>query len=306
MKKHRIAVTATGGGVGQSILKALKDSDYEVIALDGDRLGAGLYMVSESYLIPYARDPEFIPFLLNLCKGKDIDLLFPGMDCELPKLSEAKKMFNKLGVKIPISNTKIIDIADNKLTTQHFLKNNKFPYIKTFIYGNKMRYVLKPRTGGARSQNMSFVTDKDIFTFKNNSNYVAQEYIEGDEYTCGMLTLDGKYIGCIVMRRILRDGDTYKAFVERNETIENLCRDICNILKPEGAFNIQLRMRDGVPYVFEFNARCSGTTAARALAGFNEPKMIADYYLKNIEPEFKIKEINILRYWNELIVEKLI
>ena len=35
---------------------------------------------------------------------------------------------------------------------------------------------------------------------------------------------------------------------------------------------------------------------------FNEPKMIADYLLKNIEPTYNIKELTILRYWNELVV----
>ena len=66
---------------------------------------------------------------------------------------------------------------------------------------------------------------------------------------------------------------------------------------------MQLRLKDGKPYVFEINARCSGTTAARTLSGFNEPKMIADYLLKGIEPTFAIKEQTILRYWKELVVE---
>ena len=62
-------------------------------------------------------------------------------------------------------------------------------------------------------------------------------------------------------------------------------------------------MKKGKPYVFEINARCSGTTAARTLSGFNEPKMIADYLLKGIEPSYEIKEQTILRYWKELVVE---
>ena len=31
--------------------------------------------------------------------------------------------------------------------------------------------------------------------------------------------------------------------------------------------------------------------------------MIADYLLKGIEPQFNIKELTILRYWEELVVE---
>jgi carbamoyl-phosphate synthase large subunit len=104
------------------------------------------------------------------------------------------------------------------------------------------------------------------------------------------------------MRRILRDGDTYKAFVERNTVVESAVLAIVGALKPFGACNVQLRVRNGEPFVFEINARCSGTTAARALAGFNEPKMIADYLLHNIAPSYTIREITILRYWKELAV----
>ena len=38
-------------------------------------------------------------------------------------------------------------------------------------------------------------------------------------------------------------------------------------------------------------------------AAINEPKMIADYLLKGIEPAFEIKEQTILRYWQEIVVE---
>ena len=62
-------------------------------------------------------------------------------------------------------------------------------------------------------------------------------------------------------------------------------------------------MRNNIPCIFEINARCSGTTASRALAGFNEPKMICDYIFKGVDnPLFMIKEIVILRYWKELVV----
>ncbi len=133
-------------------------------------------------------------------------------------------------------------------------------------------------------------------------NCIVQEYIEGDEYTCGSVTLKGKCVGVIVMRRILRDGDTHKAFVERNPRLESFVHEIVETLKPFGACNIQLRVRNGEPFVFEINARCSGTTAARALAGFNEPGMSADYLFKHIAPVYSIREISILRYWKELVV----
>jgi len=301
-----IAVTATGGGVGQSIIKSLKG--YNVIALDSDCLAAGLYMTDRHRIIPLASDDNYISALLKVCEDENIDMLFPGMDIELKKISENGWRFKK--TYPVISNSDIIELADDKYLTNQFLVKNDLPFPKTNrfsviakVWNMEYPYILKPKNGGARSKDVYFVKNENELKKLdiNLLDFVAQEYIEGDEYTCGTLTLNGKYRGCIVLRRILRDGDTYKAFVERNKTIEDLCEKICTIIKPNGAFNIQLRMRDGVPYVFEFNARCSGTTAMRALAGFNEPQMTADYILKGIEPVYKIKDLTVLRYWNEII-----
>jgi carbamoyl-phosphate synthase large subunit len=204
----------------------------------------------------------------------------------------------------------VVRICDDKLATYSFLKGQGFPVPETQRLSEVATFcrpvVLKPQRGGARSRNTYVARSSQELTLYRQlvdpNNCIVQEYIEGDEYTCGSVTLDGECAGVIVMRRILRDGDTYKAFVERNPPVESAVRAIVGALKPFGACNVQLRVRNGEPFVFEINARCSGTTAARALAGFNEPKMIADYLLNNIAPSYAIREITILRYWKELVV----
>ena len=286
-----IAVTATGGGVGQGILKALSQTEYKnsLVALDGEPLGAGLYMTDKRFVIPYASSPDHISKLMDICLRENVGILFPGMDVELYKLAINKSMFREHGIDVIISDNRVINIADDKLATANFLLENDLPHLIThplvsLVTGyDKMKFpvIIKPRKGGARSRGVYKINGRneldDIIHKVDIVNYVAQEYVEGDEYTCGTITLSNGYVGCIVMRRILRDGDTYKAFVERNDKIEALCENVCGILQPFGAFNIQLRLKNGVPYVFEFNARCSGTTNARALAGFNEPRMVVDY-----------------------------
>jgi len=168
--------------------------------------------------------------------------------------------------------------------------------------------VVKPKAGGARSKNVYILkSNKELESFlllngAELSHYVVQEYIGGDEYTCGSICLDNECKGVIVFRRTLRHGDTYKCFVERNPVVEALVKSIVNEMQPVGAFNVQLKIERGISYVFEFNARCSGTTASRALCGFNEPLMIADFLLKGKVPSFSIEEKTILRYWNELPV----
>lgn len=313
----KIGVTGVGGGVGQSIVKSLYDTGYEIVGMDGEPLGTGLYSVPTAHIIPYARTADFIPALLDICRKEEIKLLFPGMDAELLPLSENADRFKAIGTTVVVSNRSVVKISDDKLETYEQLTSFgvKVPFTKVlteydFSSGNlKYPFIIKQRVDGARSKNVFLVKNqielKEVLsaTASTTGNYIVQEYIDGAEYTCGSVNLDGECKGVIVMRRQLRDGDTYKCFTEENIEIENTVRTIMANIKPFGACNVQLRLRDGVPYVFEINARCSGTTASRTLCGFNEPKMIADFLLKGIEPAYHIKPLTVLRYWKELVVD---
>jgi carbamoyl-phosphate synthase large subunit len=310
----KIGVTGVGGGVGQSILKALRETEYDLVALDADPLAAGLYGIQSAYLIPYAASDNFIPSLLRICDSEKITLLFPGLDAELLKLSRSRDLFRELGTQVVISRPEVIEMADNKLTTfkkLHALGINIPETIElTEFSGAEIMFpvIVKQKVGGARSSNVFYLEKRSSFDdFINNlkkprENFVVQKYIGGDEYTCGSVSFDGACHGVVVMRRVLRNGDTYKSFSERNAVLEDLVLDICNKIKPMGACNVQLKLEQGIPYVFEINARCSGTTASRALCGFNEPKMIADKIIKGISPKFEIKELTVLRYWEEIAI----
>jgi carbamoyl-phosphate synthase large subunit len=305
-----ILVTGVGGGVGQSVLKALAQTSYRVVATDSEVLAAGLHAAPNAYTGLYASDARFIDRLLEICLSEQCGLIFPGHDVELLPLSENIDRLKSHGIVPVVSSPQVIRSCDDKLATIAFLRSLGLPTPETQmlcdVEGFERPVVLKPQRGGARSRS-TFVarTEEEFDLFRqlvDPENCIVQEYIEGDEYTCGSVTLDGKSLGVIVMRRILRDGDTYKAFVEHNPQLEASVRTIVEALKPFGACNIQLRVRNREAFVFEINARCSGTTAARALAGFNEPKIIADYLLNGTASTFSIREVTILRYWQELVV----
>lgn len=313
--KMAIAVSGAGGGVGQSIIKALYDSDYEIVALDGEPLGTGLFAAATSYVIPYANQPDFVERVIQICQKEACQLFFPGMDAELPVLSQATQRFKTAGITVVVSSPEVIELSDNKLLTFSSLRGAGIPVPQTVDMALHVEegqplpaypFIMKPKIGGARSKDVSLIKNDDelatVIKTLDPTSFVAQQYIEGDEYTCGSVNLNGECQGVIVMRRVLRDGDTYKCFVVKNEVIEQTVREIMAHLKPFGACNVQLRLKDGRPYVFEINARCSGTTAARALCGFNEPKMIADFLLQNKPPTYEIKEQAVMRYWNELVV----
>jgi carbamoyl-phosphate synthase large subunit len=312
----RIAVSGVGGGVGQSVLKALQGTGYDTVALDGEALATGLYSASAAHLIPYAGDPAFVGRVIEICRAENCRVFFPGLDAELPYLADAREAFRQAGIEPIVSSREVIQMGDDKLLTSQRLAELGLPAPKTVDMSEHLAgkvdlppfpFILKKRCGGARSRDVYLIADAEqlgrlLASGADVGQHVAQEYIEGDEYTCGSITLDGQCRGTIVMRRILRDGDTFKCFTVDNPVIEETVRRLVSAIKPHGACNVQLRLREGVPYVFEINARCSGTTAARALCGFNEPRMIADYLLQGIEPQYHILHQTILRYWKELVV----
>lgn len=313
VKELTILITGVGGGVGQSIIKSLQDSQFRLIGVDGETLGTGLYTVDKAYRVPYAHDPRYVERLLEICKIEKCSLIFPGLDAELIPLATHVSQFTEIGVTPVVSPADVIRTGDNKYATALFLQENGFPAPRTqLVTDNRLDnlgfpFVLKPLEGGARSQGVYIVKGEHELRYRlstiDSDNYVAQEYIQGDEYTCGSINFDGSCQGVIVMRRTLRDGDTYKAFVQNDPLLENFVSEVAETLKPFGPCNFQLRVRDGTPYIFEINPRCSGTTFSRTLAGFNEPLMTAEYLLMGKKPIFKIKEATIFRYWKEILIE---
>lgn len=313
--RRSVLVTGVGGGVGQSILKSLHGSSYRVVAADGDNLGTGLFSAERAYRVPYASAPGYIERLIDICRSENCSLVFPGLDAELPVLARAREAFRAAGVTCVVSDPDVIETCDNKYLTAQFLARNGLPAPQTALLSDSREVanlgfpiVVKPLKGGHRSIGVHVVGDSAglarLLAIVSPRQFVAQELVEGDEFTCGTVNHNGQCHGVIVMRRILRDGDTYKAFVVQDEAIERTVREAAEALRPFGACNFQLRVRDGRSFIFEINARCSGTTHARTLAGFNEPRMIADLLINGIKPHHQIRNVAILRYWKELVVEQ--
>ena len=313
MKSNRVLVTGVGGGVGQSILKALQQTSYVSIASDCDALAAGLFAAEKSYLIPCANSPSFLGRITEICAAEEISLIFCGIEPELPIFAQHAAELRAHNITSVVSRPEVVELADDKLATAKFLLEHGFASPLTCALADysprdiPLPIVLKPRKGGARSQGVYVVRTERELEYRRQTvaleNYIVQELLPGDEFTCGTLTFDRKCYGVITMRRVLRDGDTYKAFVVDEPAIRKCVSAIAELLDPFGPCNFQLRMKNGEPCIFEINARCSGTTACRAAAGFNEPLMCADFLLHGKVPEFVIRPLTLLRYWNEVVVE---
>ncbi len=316
-KRIKVLVTGAGALLGQGIIKSLRMSalDCEIIGADPHPLAAGLYRSDKAYLLPMAKSGDFLSSLLEIVKRERVDVVLVGTDVELAILAaHRQKIESEFPVKVLVSSPDVVAIADDKWKTQLFLKENGFLYpesclpsgLESFLEIVPFPLVVKPRIG-ARSVGMTVVRSRKHLdrALETVEDPIIQEYLEpeSEEYTVGTLIFDRKCVGIIAMKRELRDGNTFRAFVDDYPAVVEAVRPVALSLDPYGPTNFQLRVTEKGPTVFEINARFSGTTPLRAAVGFNEVEAALRRILLDepLEPLTYRKGI-ILRYLNEMVI----
>jgi carbamoyl-phosphate synthase large subunit len=309
-------VTGAGALLGQGIIRALTWSalDAEIVAVDPNPLSAGLYWGSARYLVPMAHSPEYLDVIGAVLRREKPDVVLIGTDVELMLFAGQRAALEaEYHTHIIVSSPQVIAIADDKWLTYRFLKDNGFDYPRSCLPGDEAQLIaevgfpliVKPRVG-ARSVGVHKVYDAEELQRVLSPDAIIQECVatDSDEYTAGALVF-GDTINTVVMRRDLRDGNTYRAFVDAYPALNEQVRALAQTLRPYGPANFQFRLTpDGRVKVFEINGRFSGTTPLRVRAGFNEVEMAIRYVLEGRElVQPAIKPLVILRHWSETIVE---
>jgi len=313
-----ILVTGAGGGVGQGVIKSLKmikDLDIRIIAADMNELAAGLYACNVAYIVERCDSKNYMESLCKIFLKESIDFYIPGTDVELKFCAKNKKYIkNKFNVHTVISSLEVVEISDDKFRTSSFLKEHGINCPKTGLLKDveiehiKYPVIIKPAVG-CRSIGVYKINNFDdlIPHLKEANDIIIQEYIgsEETEYTGSVVKVKNELSPVLVLNRVLRNGDTYRAEPIKSEVIENYIIEVASHLDIDGGCNFQLRLdEDGKPKIFEINSRFSGTTPFCAQIGFNP----VEYYLKKML-DMKVDIVIdydsfILRYWSELVLKK--
>jgi carbamoyl-phosphate synthase large subunit len=314
----KVLVTGAGALLGQGIIRTLQSSSVpvRVIAVDPDRRAVGLHWVDSAYLVPPVREDAYESAIREILEIERPDLLLVGTDVELAFFARHRSSLeSEYGTAILVSDPDVVEIADDKWQTSLFLKENGFPFVKSTLFleddefFSSVEYplVVKPRRG-ARSIGVTIVRSHEQLerAFRAMEEPIVQEHVGSphEEYTASGLVFDGRCCASIVMRRELRDGNTYRAYVDAFPSLNDEVRRLAERLRPYGPANFQFRLQADLVKVFEINARFSGTTPLRARAGFNEVEMCLRYLLMGEEIESPpMRPLVMLRHWEETVVE---
>jgi len=322
MKTVNVLILGAGGNVSQGIMSALSSSSIPCRVV-GACIGSeslGLFFCDTAYISPYANDPTFVDWVINVCNKESIDIVLTGVEENILAIELQRKHFQE-GTKAVFisSNLQQLQIGLNKLSTANWLRDNGCNYPKSANLNDKQSLseliekvgfplIAKPNSG--KGSVGIFIANRmeDLQTIEGK-DYCVQELMgtDDDEYTTACyIDKQGNPCDMIIMHRTLKHGTTFMAEIVHDEAIRKECEKICAAFKPKGPLNIQLRMHKGRPVCFELNVRFSGTTPIRAHWGYNDVEaMIREYLFGEPIKELLIpqKTGKVYRYYKEAFID---
>jgi len=199
--------------------------------------------------------------------------------------------------------------------------------------------VLKPSIGGGGSFNTFLAqTKRELlligeYLLNYHDEFIIQQYSGrfDAEYTVGVLmSMKGELINSIAVKREIGTSLGCRMKMKNQSAdlalgpilaissgisqgqigpfpeVTGPCEQIAVKLGCRGAVNLQCRLVNGEPYVFEINPRFSGTTSVRAMAGYNEPDILIRMHIlgEKIKPRFAYKEGFVVRGLEERFIDK--
>ena len=289
------------------LLKYFKEAignSGNIVATDMQLSAPALTAADVKIQVPKVYATNYIATILQICEEQQIGVLISLNDLELPILSKHKSEFELLGVKVIVSDPRVVDICFDKYKTAQYIESLGLNTPKTYIDYNEavaaikagtlnFPLILKPRWGSG-SIGLEFVDDLEelsmVYKFDKKKVYksilakassdenflLIQEVIKGPEYGLDILNdLQGNHRGVSVKRKLaMRSGETDKAVTIDNVIIRGIGATIGRSLKHIGNLDCDVLERNGEYYVLELNPRFGGGYPFSHEAGVNMPKAI--------------------------------
>ena len=271
---RKILVTGCGGDIGVSIGRILQEERLAevVVGCDVVEYNAGRVFFDSCFVVEPASSPRYMESLQKLVESEKIDLVIPTSEPELRALA-VHDFFGKRGIFLA-ANSKALKIGFDKFQTAELLRHYGLPHPWTQAASEahpfEMPCILKSRTG-CGSKAVHILTTENyqaFFPFAEDDMFQELLTEENAEYTCGLFRGRDTEIRTIILRRKLRGGLTGSGVVEVIPAIETLLCNLATALDLQGSINVQLRLREGEPCVFEINPRFSSTVRFRHKLGF--------------------------------------
>ncbi|RLJ00928.1 MAG: ATP-dependent carboxylate-amine ligase [Candidatus Aenigmatarchaeota archaeon] len=342
-------ILITGGGAPgiSGTIYSLKNNydnrNIKLICVDIKKEVVGKYLCDKFYQIPKPTDKAFVQKLKEICKKENVEIILPQVDNELSILAKNKKEFEKIGIKIAISDFKAIKKTNNKYELVQLCKRLGIPSPESYLVSDFKNLVEKahlmgypdnkvcikpPISSGMRGFRILHERDKkdagkrfyeekptgtytdieDLYSIlgENFPELMIAEHLPGKEYSVDCFRTQEQTIIIPRTRDLIRTGITFNGTIEKNEKIIEYCNKIAEELQMKYCFGFQFKVDSkGVTKIIESNPRIQGTMVMSTFSGANIIYSSIKEALGEKVPDFNIKwGLRFMRCWGGIGIHK--
>lgn len=255
-----------------------------VVVADVNALSPSVYVADRSYEVPLSTDPGYLDAIASVCEREGIRLVVPTIDDELTLFANAVDRFAAMGVRVVVSPPATTALCDDKYATCRFLAERGIATAESFLPETLpadpvFPLFIKPRVGRGGVGAFPVRNAKELeFFISYVSNPVVQSFLDGPEFTIDLLCdFAGRPISVVPRERVVvRAGVVDRGRTSADPRLIQLALRCAGAMRFVGAVNIQCRIVDGQPVLFEINPRFSGGIPLTIAAGADFPRWIVE------------------------------
>ncbi len=314
-------VLISSAGRRVSLLEAFRIDAYElmtgsqIFACDmNPELSAACQRSDGSFAIPRVDDPKYIPTLLAECERRNITMIVPTIDPELPVLAAHRGELAERGIHAVASDLELIRQMGDKCETPQRMSDFGIESPAT-ISPDELRFpaFVKPREGSS-SDGICLARSEDDLRPEHldERSFIIQEYMrpeEFDEITVDLYYDRNSQLKCLVPRlRIeVRAGEVSKGRTIRDKVYDFLLERVGVWPGARGCLTFQVfasKDRTDIRAI-EVNPRFGGGYPLSHAAGVRFPRwLMQEYVLEEEVPFFDEweRDLLMLRYDESVLV----
>ena len=331
MKNITVLSTACGSMFMPGFFNCLKDNGEREVRIVGvDIVGDPMLgkLIDKYYRVPPYTDDSYVDSLLNVCKKEKIDIFFPQISMELPIILKRIDDFKNIGVKVAMTDSQTVLVANNKLKLYNYMKAVGLKVPKYYQIHNaielrelaaRLGFPHKPvcvkvaESSGSRGVRIirHNLSKADAFLHQKPTSLnismddmcnildecidmpevIVMEYLPGCEYTVDLLASRGETLYIAGRRNYESSMSIAMATcIEKKDSAYDLCRSIVSELQLDGniGFDFMLDENDD-PVLTDLNPRITATIVLYKNGGLNFPYLRIKQLLGEELPEVTVQ-----------------
>lgn len=258
-----------------------------VIVTDVNPLSPAVHVADRAYLVPLSTEGDYIDEIAAICEAESIGLVIPTIDDELEVFGAARERLAGIGARVVVSAPETTAICNDKRLTCEWLRARGVAAARSYSpdavpAAEPFPLFIKPRVGRGGVGAVTVRNRRELEFFRSYiDDPIVQQYLDGPEFTLDVLCdFNAQPLAVVPRERVvIRSGVMDRGRTVRHPALIGLGLACAEILPFVGPVNIQCRIVDGEPTVFEINPRFSGGIPLTIAAGVDVPRLLLELAL---------------------------